>query len=161
MYIDAIGQTVIEGDGTWRDIAKVTIVGADLRVTGPDGAEGVVGSQFGGNDPWDDGNCASGLVNVRRTPDALVVALPMAKPRCWATNGSPLPPVAWGTRVRVWSLATRREVVAEVHCVGPAKRLRRMIDATPGVFRALGLGAEGLFRCHYSVLGGAAFVKGR
>jgi len=160
MQIDALGQGVLEGDGTWRDVAKVVIAGADLRVTAPDGAGGVVASQFGGADPWDDGNCASGLVNVRRTPDALVVALPMTAPRCWATAGSPIPSVPWRTRVRIWSLATRREVVAEVHCIGPAKRMRRMLDATPGVFRALGIRAGGLFRCHYRVLGGAAFVKG-
>lgn len=160
MYLDALGQTVLEGDGSYRHIAKVAIVGVDLRVTAPDGAGGVVCSEFGGpGDSYDDGRCPSGLVNLRRTPHALVVALPTAHPRCWATHGSPLPPLPWRTKVRIWSVQTGREVVAEMHDTGPAKRTRRMLDASRGVFRALGI-RGGLFGCHYRVLGGARYVPG-
>jgi hypothetical protein len=92
----------------------------------------------GGNDPGDDGQTASGVLNDGSNPHLMGCALPLS----WdgvnvgSCQGSPLPILPWGTIVQV--TAGKTTITVPLIDVGPALDENRPIDLTVAAFLALG-----------------------
>lgn len=150
MYRDKQGRKVLEGDGQWG--FRVIVDGDDLLV------ENARATWFGGDDPEDSGETASGVM-TKGHPDILGCALPIQGFR--QTDGSPMPHLPWFTTVRVYCPRTNKHVEVPLIDLGPSKppRARAQIDLTKATFRALGvLPKNGELFCRYRVIGGARYV---
>jgi len=109
----------------------------------------------GGNDPDDNGETASGVMNDGRDPDLMGCALPLAfsngklVPSC---VGSPFPPLPYkSTMVKV--TANGKTIIIPIIDCGPALHENRPIDLTQAAFKALGGDLEkGLLPVSFQVL---------
>lgn len=153
MYKDQSGRSVLVGDGSYG--FEVIVDGSDLLV------ENVYATWFGGNDdPGDDGNTASGVMNNQPGPSTpLGCALPI--PGSPKTMGTPLPRLPWLTQVRVYSLETGKTVTIPLIDIGPARppAADAAIDLTQSAFAALGgIKHKGRLKVNYRIVGGAAYI---
>lgn len=93
----------------------------------------------GGNDPDDNGQTASGIMNNGGDPFLMGCALPLS----WdgvevaSCQASPLGSLPWGTQVQV-TAQNGKQVTVKLIDVGPALDENRPIDLTVAAFEALG-----------------------
>ncbi len=115
---------------------------------------------FGGEgDRYDDGSTASGI-STKGNPDFLGCALPMDFHRSGDNPcaGSPLPKLAWFTKVLVTNHDTGAQVTVSLIDLGPSAppAATAAIDLTQAAFKALGGSlAQGRLLVDFRILGGA------
>ncbi len=145
--------SVLKGDGSYG--FRVVVAGNDLTV------DDVYATWFGGiDDPGDDGQTASGVLNNQAGPQTpLGCALPI--PGSPKTAGTPFPRLPWNIEVEVHCKDTGKGIVVPLIDVGPAKppAAHAAIDLTQSAFMALGgHKPEGKIKVNYRVIGGAKYV---
>ena len=152
---------VLRGDGSWPWNAFVN--GEDIEVVA------ALATCFGGGaDPQDNGETASG-VNTKLNPNIMGCALPMIytgsnAALLKALGGSPIPRVPWKTLVQITEAATGKILTVPVIDLGPAKKTGNAIDLTIAAARHFKPGASAThfaMACHYKILGGAKYLKGK